>query len=98
MPIAATPAMMNITCQPATGISVDPRIFDSRVDSGLHKASAAIIRPRRRAGMNSISVAAATTTSAPNPTLMRKRSAISQFMFGAAAAASENRPKISRLI
>ena len=60
--------------------------------------AAAIIRPRRRAGMNSMRVAAATTTSAPRPTLIRKRSAMSHVMFGAAAAAIEKPPNIRRLI
>ena len=61
-------------------------------------ASKAVQRPRCAGGMNSQSVPAATTSSAPSPMPITKRRPISQKIDGANAAAIDVTPKSARLI
>ena len=91
------PVMTNIQRQPNVGMIRRPPNAEKNKAELVIADSAEPHRPRCSGGTNSESVTYPTTISAPSPTPMTNRAAMSQSIDGAAAPASEAKPKISRL-
>src|SRR5580658_1756399 len=94
---APTPAMANIQCQPMVGMTKVPtsEAIGSAVTTKTTIPPSHL--PRTAGGTNSVSVAYPTTISAPRPTPVTKRIAISACIVGAKAAAIDARPNSARL-